>query len=123
MSEINDFHHAAVDYAARAMMERMRGNTEEAAVLFEQALENELAAIGEMAKRGSMAEPTYSVLHRSAGWMAFHCNRLRLTEQLAAKGLAHTPHPEIAEELLDLLEQVHSRMRLGLEGVALAAGD
>ncbi len=119
MSAINDFHRKAMDIAALALVERSRGNTEEASVLFERALQDELAAIQELEKTGSRAEPTYSVLHRSAGTLALDCNQLRLAEQLAAKGLAHTPHSEIAEELRDLLEQINFRRHLEPRGIEL----
>ena len=120
MSAINDFHHKAVDLSAFALMEQMRGNAERSAELFEQALENELAAIEELKEP---VEPTYSVLHRSAGWMAFHCRKFRIAEKLAARALSHDPHPEIAEELRDLLEQINFGRHLKLKGVTLAAND
>ena len=123
MSAINDFHHEAMEFSAHALMARMRGNAEEAVPLFERALENELAAIQEMEKIGSFAEPTYSVLHRSAGTLALDCKKYRLAEQLAAKGLAHAEHSEIAEELRDLLVQVNFHRHLELKGVELGDGE
>lgn len=123
MSAINDFHHEAMEFSARALMARMRGNTEEAAALFERALENELAAIQDMEARGSFAEPTYSVLHRSAGTLALDCKNYCRAEQLAAKGLAHAEHPEIAQELRDLLDQVNFHRHLELKGVELGDGE
>ena len=123
MSAINDFHHEAMEFSARALMARMHGNTEEAAALFERALENELAAIQDMEERGSFAEPTYSVLHRSAGTLAMDCKQYRLAERLAANGLAHAEHPEIAQELRDLLEQVNFHRHLELKGVELGDGE
>lgn len=106
MSAMNDFHHQAVDYAARGFMEQMRGNAKSAAGCFEQALELELAAIGELTEP---IEPTHSVLHRSAGWMAFHCGQYRKAEQLAAFALTQEPPPEIADELRDLLRKVYAQ--------------
>ena len=123
MSAINEHHDTAMDFAHFALLERARGNTEEAAALFEKALENELAAIQDMEARGSFAEPTYSVLHRSAGTLAMDCKQYRLAEQLAAKGLARAEHPEIAQELRDLLEQVNFHRRLELKGVELSEAE
>lgn len=111
MSAINEHHDAAMDFTHFALLERARGNTEEAAALFERALENELAAIRDMEERGRFAEPTYSVLHRSAGTLALDCKNYCLAEQLAANGLAHAEHPEIAQELRDLLEQIDIQKR------------
>lgn len=112
MSAINDFHHKAMDLAALALMERERGNSEDAAPLFKKALENELAAIRELEKLDRIVEPTYSVLHRSAGTLALDCNQYRLAEKLAARALAQDPPPDIAEELRDLSERVHHQKRL-----------
>ena len=118
MSAINDFHRKAMDFAAHALMERSRGKIEDASANFRRALENELAAIRELEEMGSTAEPTYSVLHRSAGTLALDCNQLRLAEQLAAKGLYHTPHAEIAEELRDLLGQIDFQRHLELRALS-----
>ena len=101
MSSIKDHHHQAMDFAGLALSERMRGNANQAIEYFEKALEQELAAIKAMAEP---EEPTYSVLHRSAATLALDCNRLRQAEQIAATALSQNPHPEIAEELRDLLE-------------------
>ena len=43
----------------------------------------------------------------------------RLAERLASKALAGDPHPKIAEELRDLLEQVNFRRHLELRGITL----
>lgn len=123
MSAINEHHDAAMDFAHFALLERARGNTEEAAALFEKALENELAAIQDMEARGSFAEPTYSVLHRSAGTLAMDCKQYRLAKQLAAKGLAHVKHTEIEKELDELFEQVKFHRRLELNGLELGDGE
>ena len=106
MSAMTDFHHQAVDYAVRGFMEQMQGNAKSAAGCFEQALQLELAAIGELTEP---IEPTHSVLHRSAGWMAYHSQQYRKAEQLAAYALAHEPPPEIANELRDLLKRVYAQ--------------
>ena len=106
MSAMNDFHHQAIDYAARGFMEQMQGDSESAVACFEQALHFELAAIGELSEP---IEPTHSVLHRSAGWMAFNSGQYRKAEQLAAFALAQEPPPEIAAELRELLQAVHAQ--------------
>ena len=110
MSTKNNPHNQAMDLVETAILERTRGNTERTNQLYAQALELELASIRELEERNDLAEPTWSVLHRSAGWMAFNSNQPRLAEKLACKALAGDPHPEIAEELRDLLGQVRARM-------------
>ncbi len=107
MSKVSDIHNKAMEFADLADLERRRSNEERAAEFLEQALEFELAAIAELYDQDGL---TWSVLHRSAGWLALDCNRPRLAEQLACKALAGDPHPEIAEELRDLLAETYARM-------------
>ena len=120
MSTVRDLHNQAMDLVERAILERIRGNMDVNIQLHKEALELELAAIAEMDKYGETAEPTWSVLHRSAGWMAFNSKQFRQAEQIACKALAGEPHPEIAEELRDLWEQANSHRHLELRGVELA---
>ena len=108
MSSTNYFHHKAMDLAALAFMERAKGNLEDATGFFEQALENEIAAISAL---DEYVEPTYSVLHRSAATLALDCNQYRMAERLAEKALAKEPPLEIAEELRDVLEQAQISFR------------
>ncbi len=117
MSEINDFHNRAMDLAELALIARLRGNVEEEIELSKQALDRELAAIKEL--KGSTIEPTFSVLHRSAGTLALRCHNYRLAEQIAAKALAEEPPHEIAEELRDLVQQANFHRHLELRGVEL----
>ena len=116
MSDVNDLHNKAMDLAEFALVERLRGNAEAEADFVRQALELELAAIQELK---DPIEPTFSVLHRSAGTLALRCNEHRLAEQLAAKALAQEPPHEIAEELRDLVEQVNFQRHLDLKGIEL----
>ena len=120
MSTVRDLHNQAMDLVEKAILERIRGDMDVNAQLHKEALELELAAIAEMDKYGETAEPTWSVLHRSAGWMAFNSKQYRRAEQIASKALAGEPHPEIAEELRDLWEQANSHRHLELRGVELA---
>ena len=123
MSTVRDLHNQAMDLVERAILERIRGNMDVNAQLHKEALELELAAIAEMDKYGETAEPTWSVLHRSAGWMAFNSNQYRRAEQIASKALAGEPHPEIAEELRELLEQTNFHRHLELNGAELGVGE
>ena len=106
MSPLDKLHDQAMEATFLADLERRRGNEEQAAKLFNKALDLELKAIAEMT---TPVEPTWSILHRSAGWLALDCNQPRKAEQFAAKALAEGPPPEIADELRDLLEQINFR--------------
>lgn len=116
MSALDKYHDEAMEAAFFADQERRRGNRERATELFEQALDLELKALDEITEP---VEPTYSILHRSAGWLALDCNQPRLAEKLASKALAGDPHPKIAEELRDLIEQINFRRHLELRGITL----
>ena len=117
MKAASDFHNKAMDLAEIALLERIKGNTESAATLFEQALENELAAIDALEEP---IEPTYSVLHRSAGTLALDCKRYRKAEQIVTTALARGAHPAIEHELREVLAQAQSNLRehLDVNGVA-----
>ncbi len=116
MSRVNDLHARAMEHAAQALLARMRGETGRAVELFGEALKCETAAIEELRE---YSEPTYSILHRSAGTLALDCNDLRTAERMAARALAQEPPPDVAQELRDLLEQIHFRTHLELRGIAL----
>ena len=109
MSAMNDLHRRAMDFAAQGFMAQMGEEPESAVNLFEEALELELAAIAELREP---VEPTNSVLHRSAGWMAVHCGKFRQAEQLASRALGGEPPEAIAEELRGLWEQTSFRRHL-----------
>ena len=116
MSRLKELHARAMEHAEQALMARMRGETEVAVELFGEALKCETAAIDELHE---YSEPTFSILHRSAGTLALDCNDLRTAERMAARALAQEPPPDVAQELRDLLEQIYFRRHLELRGVAL----
>ena len=116
MSDVRSYHDMAMELADLGLRNRARGNSEPALGYFEQALDFELAAIAEIDPSDRLA---WSLLHRSAGTLALDCRRFRQAEQIAAHALAGEPHPDIAEELRDLLEQIYFRRHLELKGVAI----
>lgn len=66
------------------------------------------------------AEPTRSVLLRSAANLAIDCGELREAEQLAARGLAGDPPEAIAGELRDTLDRINFARHLDLDGLELS---
>lgn len=104
---ISDSHHKAMVFAEHALLARIRGHREDAIEFSKKALEHELVAIRKLDERDERVEPTWSVLHRSAGWLAFNSNQIHLAGKLARKALAGNPHPEIADELRELLVQIY----------------
>ena len=115
MSSVRELHNHAMTFVDQGLRERARGNTELAINLFRQALENEMAAIDNLSTQSGLG---WSVLHRSAATLALDCNDYRLAEKLACKALAGEPHPEIADELRDVLEQALAQLRRVSEDAA-----
>ena len=117
MNKSRSAHDRAMDLAFLADRARSQGAEEDATRLYEEALALEQKAIRDLE---TPVEPTHSVLHRSAAWLALDCGHKRLAEKLAAAGLAQEPPDDIAEELRDVWEQATFQRHLRVRGVALA---
>ncbi len=118
MSSVLELHHKAMEWAEEGQFQLDRGDQSGALASFRKAMELEREAAY---ATNQDAEPDRSVLFRSAGSLALDCNELRVAEQLLAMGLAGYPPEEIAEEIRDLLEQVHFRRHLAVRGLTLDA--
>jgi hypothetical protein len=118
MSQIQTLHQQAMDFAEAAAVARLRGSIEQAGQLTRQAFEQETQAANLIA--GVLdAEPTRSVLHRSAASLAIECGELRAAERLIATALSGNPPPEIAGELKDLFIQINLTQYLKRRGIDL----
>ena len=115
MSDVLEIHHKAMEWADEGQLCLYRGDHSSARQAFRKAMELEREA----ACAAGDTEPDRSVLFRSAGSLALNCDELRTAEQLLAHGLSGEPPEEIAEEIRDLLEQVHFRRHLDLRGLTL----
>ena len=106
-----------MDLAFLADRSKAAGNLDEAARLYAQALESELAALR------ALQDPTavsFAVMHRSAAWLALECDDVRLAEKLASAGLAGDPPSEVADELREVWEQANFHRHLHARGVVLS---
>ena len=119
MTDIKLIHRQAMEQSDLALMARMRGE--------EQARVNHVLAAYELEAEAANAltnqlgaEPTRSVLFRSAATLARDCGRFSEAEKLIYKALAGEPPADIAGELQDLLEQVSFHRHLELRGVQLS---
>lgn len=102
-----------------ALAAQRTGAEAEARTLFRSAFEFERQAAALLA--GTLdAEPTRSILHRSAASLALDCDEHREAEILIREALRGNPPEEIAEELRDLLEQVYSRGHRTVRTMSLA---
>ena len=116
MSQIQSLHKQAMDLAEAAAVASLRGALELAAQLTRQAFEQETQAAALIASALD-AEPTRSVLHRSAASLAIECGELRIAERLIATALSGNPPAEIAEELKDLFIQINLSQYLKRQGI------
>jgi hypothetical protein len=118
MSQIQAFHQKAMDLAEAAAVARLRGAIEQAVQLTHQAFEQEFQAAILVASNLE-AEPTRSVLYRSAASLAIECGELKAAERLIATALSGHPPSEIAEELKDLFIQINLNQYLKRQGIDL----
>jgi hypothetical protein len=103
--EAETLHAAAMELAAQAFS--LEGDLSRSGLLFRSALEKERKA-ADLWAQASGLEPTRSILYRSAASLAWNCQDYVETERLARKGLEGTPPGDVAAELEELLDLVHS---------------
>lgn len=111
-------HKEAMDLAELAFIERLKGQKSNARELFKKAFELEKQAALFIVNNYE-AEPSRSVLFRSAASLAMNFGEYREAEKMIALGLAGNPPCEIAEELRNLYEQVNFERHFELKGIVL----
>ena len=119
MNNVRTLHEQAMDLAEQAAIKKLRGESNDVAAILQQALALEAEAAG-MVADDMEAEPTRSVLHRSAATLAVQCGELQQAEKLIAVALAGQPPLDVAEELKDLFIQINLQRYLERKGVQLA---
>ncbi|OUL30999.1 hypothetical protein BV378_02520 [Nostoc sp. RF31YmG] len=117
MSQIQELHQQAMDLAEMAQVAKLRGDFALNSQLSRQAFEKERLA-AELIANNLEAEPTRSVLHRSAATLAIDCGETQSAERLIAIALSGNPPTEIAEELKDLFVQINIHKYFARRGVA-----
>jgi hypothetical protein len=118
VTDLKKTHRDAMEQVDLALAAGRLGDQVRALVHFRRAYELEVAAANVLTN-DFQAEPTRSVLFRSAATLALDCKLLAQAEKLACTGLIGNPPEQIAEELRDLLEQVNFQRHLALRGVEL----
>jgi hypothetical protein len=117
-SEINALHNRAMDAASRAFYADIHGDYGTAETLFREAFTLEQKAALYLVDDVT-AEPTRSVLLRSAATLAVDCHEFREAERLVAIGLAGNPPTPLSDELRDVLETVYFSRHLSVRGLEL----
>lgn len=96
-----------------ALAAQRGGAPDEGKAFLREAYELETRAAS-LASQKVDSEPTRSILYRSAASLALDCGLIREAERLVCEALGGDPPEAIANELRDLLEQVHFRRHLEL---------
>lgn len=105
IKEINQLHRQAMAFANDAYAADLKGDLSTAASLFSKAFESESRA-AYLLKDDFDAEPSRSVLCRSAASLGVDCGEFREAERLVAIGLMGNPPEEICEELREVYYSV-----------------
>jgi hypothetical protein len=119
VSTVKDLHREAMQQADLGHASRRAGDTEFARELFFKAYHLERQAAELLIVRWD-AEPSRSILFRSAATLAIEAQRFSEAEQMVCMALSGSPPAGIAEELRDLFEQINFRRHLSLRGLHLA---
>lgn len=104
IQKLNAQHDEAMNLAALADLDKMRGNHAEADDKYHRAFELELAVAQYLIDTD--IEPSRSVILRSAASLAIDIGEYREAEKLIATALAGEPPPSIASQLRDLMWKV-----------------
>ena len=121
MENPKELHRAAMRYSQEAYMALENGDNEQAFSLYEQAFSLEKQAAHHFILALDK-EPTRSVMFRSAAALAMKCKKYEESKKMVYFGLAGNPPKDIAEELMEVYEQVHQEMKLAeIPAPALAA--
>ena len=115
MSQVLHQHRQAMERAAEADAARRAGDEETVRRLLRAAFELERSAAEQVVAQVD-AEPTRSVLLRSAASLAVECREYREAERLIATALSGEPPEEICDELRDLLEELYDGTELRRAG-------
>ncbi|TYT73149.1 hypothetical protein FIM25_16645 [Desulfobotulus mexicanus] len=107
-----------MDLAEEAFLAQRARNEEKALLLFLKALALEEKAAN-LLPLNEEAEPTRSILYRSAASLAYNARDYEQAERLVARGLAGYPPEEIREELKNLYEDINFQRHLKSKGTIL----
>lgn len=122
MTDPRTLHREAMDVAEQALLLRRNGSEAKALELFRLAFEKEWEA-ARFFEQDIKAEPTRSVLYRSAAALALDHGAYAEAERLLATALTGYPPESVANEIRDLLESVHFQRHWDLRGIQLRPGE
>ena len=107
MRNIEKLHQRAMDFAEEAFIAKLEGDLQKEQELLRKAFEQENQA-AKLIAREKEAEPSRSILHRSAATLAIDCGKIEEAKRLIETALSGKPPKEIEDELKDLSKQLNS---------------
>ena len=117
--QIESLHNEAMSFADDADLMKQRGDLEQAKELFKIAFMRERDAAMSAIESG-VDNLSANVLIKSAAFLAFDAGLIRESEQMVGLSLSRDLQEDIAEEMRDLLENIHFSRHLRLNGVTLS---
>lgn len=110
MNSVREYHNEAIRYAQLASAALQNGNKQKHKELVQRAMRLETQAADLVPDKKS-AEPTRSILYRSAASFAYQASEYQEAERLVFKGLSGYPPLQIKQQLLDIQEMIHEALR------------
>ncbi|MEM6736108.1 MAG: hypothetical protein AAF620_08575 [Bacteroidota bacterium] len=107
MTESEKLHIEAMELASLAYIHKSKGDDASYLSFTKKAMELESKA-AELLKNEHDAEPTRSILFRSAASLAYNCHELKLAEYLIFTALSGKPDSNLEYELRELLDRINS---------------
>jgi hypothetical protein len=118
MTSVRELHDEAMRLAQLTLIARQHGKHKEAQALARSAYQHEREAAF-LVPEGESAEPTRSILFRSAASLAYQCGELLAAQRLIAEGLSGYPPAQVEMELKELYEQVNFELELELQSITV----
>ena len=112
LNRIDKLHAEAMEAAFLSGMARKKGDGPKADMLINKAFLLESQAVSAL-NTVEPRQPTWSVMHRSAGWLALQCGALAKGYNFVEQGLNYDPPEPIKTELYDLKRYLQETEREG----------
>jgi len=122
MNNVTALHRRAMDFMDAATASRRTGDSSGAYQQLRSAVNLETEAAN-LLRFVPSAEPSRSILYRSAASLALQCEMYSEAENLIYRALAGDPSEELREDLQILLENTSFKRHLAVKGVALSNRD
>lgn len=119
IDQIEQLHNDAMILADEADMLKLRGKKEESIELYCKAFNSEREAAIAAISCG-IEDLSVNILIKSAAFLGFDAGLIRESEQMVGLALSRNLPEEIAEEMRDLLENIHFSRHLKLNGITLS---